>query len=205
MVLKDRFPTPIDDCFEAYQWALQNASQLGADPERFLLSGGSAGAGLAIALMYRLVQRGEKVAGLAAVQPMSLHPDFVPEKYKAQHTAYVENSGKVPVVDAEGAMAAFQLIGGPSVYRNGEWFPQTLGAEAFKAFPPTWIFNTNLECFRDDGGVLELQLKDAGVRVKREVMKGWPHYFWCFPVVEGGKEFRQKLVQGIRWVLDTES
>ncbi|KAF2161106.1 hypothetical protein M409DRAFT_28436 [Zasmidium cellare ATCC 36951] len=204
LCLTHKFPTPIEDCYAAYKWAYANAASLGADPQKCLVAGGSAGGGAAIAVVYRLVRRGEDVAGLVAISPMSLHPDVVPVAYRAQHTAYVENGGAIPVVNAQDAMAAFAMLseeGCAPAYANGEWFPQTRGAEAFKGFPRTWVFNTDLECFRDDGGVLELEVRDAGGVVRREVMEGWPHYFWCFPVGGGGDEFRRRLVGGLRWVI----
>lgn len=205
MVLMHKFPTPIDDCYDAFLWARKNAQGLGADPEKCLVWGGSAGGGLAIAVTYRLVQRGERVAGLVVMAPMSLHPEVCPKEYKDHHTAYVENGGEIPVVNASDAMAAFDMLGSKEdlpAWRKGEWFPQTAGAGAFKNFPPTWIINTDLECFRDDGRVLQLELSDAGAKVKREVMEGWPHYFWCFPVIQGGNEFRGRVVQGIKWILE---
>ena len=65
-----------------------------------------------------------------------------------------------------------------------------------------YIHNTDLEAMRDDGAVLEAELNDIGVPVKRDVQIGYPHYFWCFPVKKGGAAFRDLLVNGFGWVLD---
>ncbi|KAK4506111.1 hypothetical protein PRZ48_004076 [Zasmidium cellare] len=141
--LTHKFPVPIDDCYDAYRWAYENAAKLGADPGKCIVTGGSAGGGAAIAVVQRLVQHGEKVAGLVALSPMSLHPDACPEAYRAKHTAYVENSGPIPVVNAEDAKTAFGMLGeegAPPAYENGEWFPQTQSSEAFRGFPRTvWM------------------------------------------------------------------
>lgn len=77
-----------------------------------------------------------------------------------------------------------------------------MGAEGVKGFPATWIFNADVEIFRDDGRVLEAVLSGAGGRVKREVMLGLPHYFWCFPLWEKGREFWERVLGGVRWVLE---
>jgi acetyl esterase/lipase len=78
----------------------------------------------------------------------------------------------------------------------------TLGAEGMKGMPRTWIFNTDLEIMRDCGAVMEAEMRDSGVEVRREMMVGLPHYFWVFPVKKTGEEFRRRMVEGVRWVLE---
>jgi acetyl esterase/lipase len=48
-------PTPVEDCYAAVRWALENAERIGVDTRRFILAGGSAGGGLAagVALLAR--------------------------------------------------------------------------------------------------------------------------------------------------------
>ncbi len=48
-------PAPVEDCYAGLVWTAQHADELGIDPERILVAGGSAGGGLAagIALMAR--------------------------------------------------------------------------------------------------------------------------------------------------------
>lgn len=176
------FPAPIDDCQLAYDWIIESADAIGADTTSIVLLGGSAGGALVIALTHRLVSQlsnKQRPAGLALIQPMSLHPDACPPEYKPLHTSYTQNgSDDIPVVNAKSAMAAFERSSGLPPYDDWTWFPQSGGAEALEYFPPTYIFNTDLECFRDDGGVLEAELRDAGVPVQRDLMEGFPHYFW---------------------------
>ena len=76
---------------------------------------------------------------------------------------------------------------------------------ALRGFPRTYIINTGREANRDDGAVLEATLKDAGVAVKRDNLPALPHYFWCFPLEKAGARFRQTLVDGIKWIFDSEN
>lgn len=46
----DPFPSGLEDCAAAYQWALANAERFGGDPSRVVLAGESAGANLATSL-----------------------------------------------------------------------------------------------------------------------------------------------------------
>ena len=40
------FPSALDDCFDAWQWLLDNADDMGIDPARIAIAGQSAGGGL---------------------------------------------------------------------------------------------------------------------------------------------------------------
>ncbi len=44
------YPTPLEDCYDATQWAAQNAEALGADPQQLIVMGDSAGGNLAAAV-----------------------------------------------------------------------------------------------------------------------------------------------------------
>lgn len=185
--------------------AHERADPLGADRKRCVIWGGSAGGALAVSVAYRLVSSGQKgkLAGLVAVEPMCLYPDACPTQYKHLHRSYIENGGPVPLVTWQDCVGAYTLLGSMPPYNDPSWFPISMGSDAMKHFPPTYIINTDKEVMRDDGKVLEHELKDAGVPVKRDVMMGLPHYFWIFPLEKAGASFRSKLVGGFQWILET--
>jgi acetyl esterase/lipase len=64
-------PTALRDCYQALEWLVANAGQLGIDTKRIILMGGSAGAGLAagVALLARDLQ-GPPLLGLLLNCPM---------------------------------------------------------------------------------------------------------------------------------------
>ncbi len=65
------FPAAIDDCFEAWLWMQQNAKELGMDPARVVVSGISAGGGLAASLAQKILdEKGMQPAGQALFSPM---------------------------------------------------------------------------------------------------------------------------------------
>jgi len=53
------YPGPLEDCHAALRWAYRNAAELGIDPARIGIIGGSAGGGLAAGLALLARDRGE--------------------------------------------------------------------------------------------------------------------------------------------------
>jgi len=80
-----RFPVPVEDCYNAYLWALQGARYWKVDPSRIYLMGSCAGGNLAIAVS-RLARDGKVTmpAGLVLIEPITdcrLRTDSL-EKYR---------------------------------------------------------------------------------------------------------------------------
>ena len=67
---KYKYPTPLGDCFTAYEWAMKGSSRLKTDPDRIGVAGDSAGGALA-ACLTRLVR--ERVAKTPIFQ-MLIYP-----------------------------------------------------------------------------------------------------------------------------------
>ena len=55
---KHPFPCALNDCFEVWQWLLNTACDLGIAPDRIVISGESAGGGLAASLTQRILDHG---------------------------------------------------------------------------------------------------------------------------------------------------
>ena len=132
---------------------------------------------------------------------LHLHPDATPEQYKHLNTSYKDNAGPLPFVSGDDTMGLYKHWNIEPPNTDLKIFPAAGGAEYVKGFPPTYVITSDNDASRDDGTVFAAALKDAGVRVKHDNIKGFAHYFWSFPLPKANANFWQKLTDGIRWTL----
>ena len=194
----------VEDCYLAFEWARSRAEAHGADPNKMVIWGGSAGGALAAAVAYRLVQegKGDQIAGLVSMNGLHCHPDATPAEYKHLMTSYVDNAGPLPLVSGKDTFGLYKHRNIEPPNTDIKIFPAAGGAEAVKGFPPTYIITSDNDASRDDGTVFGAALKDAGVKVKLDNIKGFAHYFWTFPLAKANADFWEKLCSGISWTLE---
>ncbi|OBT45157.1 hypothetical protein VE00_04316 [Pseudogymnoascus sp. WSF 3629] len=83
-------PTAHRDAVEAFLWTVTNSRRLGGDPKKLFCIGGSAGGNLALSVALRAIELKMSVAGVAAMVPVTVHPDAVPPQHKSLYTSYAE-------------------------------------------------------------------------------------------------------------------
>jgi versiconal hemiacetal acetate esterase len=91
---KHKYPAALDDCTDAYLWAVANAAELGTRNTKIAIIGGSAGGNLAIGSALKLTDegKGDGIGGVVALVPVTVHPDAVPADLKGKYTSYEENA-----------------------------------------------------------------------------------------------------------------
>lgn len=80
-LLDAQYPAQVNECHAGYQWMIDNAEELGLDPDRVVLFGLSTGAQLALALAFRLKRYGITPRGCVLADPM-IEDRFVYESSK---------------------------------------------------------------------------------------------------------------------------
>ncbi|KAB8303590.1 hypothetical protein EYC80_004989 [Monilinia laxa] len=197
---KHKLPVMLDDSVKAFEWAWQHAPEFGADNTHVFTIGASAGGGLALTVANHLVAAGkrDRIQGVIAMVPIAAHPLSVPAGYKAHYKSYDENASDVPIIDRS-TMDTFFAAVDADVNDPGTFV--TLSPHLDK-FPPTYICTCSRDPLRDDGTVLELLLKEKGVKTKSDFYDGLPHYFWLFPRFKGREEFLANACEGVKFVLD---
>jgi acetyl esterase/lipase len=73
-----------------------------------------------------------------------------------------------------------------------------------EGLPPAYIQVCGADPLRDEGLIYEEVLREEGkIRKKLDVFPGLPHGFWSwFPEAGFSKEFQEKTVAGLKWLLE---
>ncbi|KAI9155742.1 alpha/beta-hydrolase [Paramyrothecium foliicola] len=194
-------PSQLYDYLGGYNWAWDNAESLGGSKDNMIAIGASCGGGLAISVALKYLEHGvaERVKGIVSLAPMTIHPEHVPEKYRSHLKSWDENRNG-PVVDYNGMMV-FQSINGSTAQRkNSDAFPAL--HDRLGELPPTYIATCGADVIRDDGTIVKAELDKAGVPCKLDNYEALPHFFWMYPEISEGDQFRANAAAAVKWVLE---
>lgn len=166
-----RFPGPLEDCLAAVRWIAAHAGDLGADSERLVLMGDSAGGNLAAAVTQSL--GGEE--GVRIARQLLLYPCLYPAR-GTDFPSYRQH-GDGPLMTA-GEMEWFwnHYLGETGDGRDPSAAPLLAGD--FSGLPPATIVVAEVDVLRDEGLAYAQKLSTAGVDVNVILFPGAPHGFW---------------------------
>jgi acetyl esterase/lipase len=162
------FPAPVEDCYAGLKWLRFAADELGIDPGRIAIGGGSAGGGLAAGLALLARDRGEvDVCFQMLVFPML-------DDRNATHSSQMVTDDRVWNLDSN--------IAGWNAYLDGragedDVSPYAAPARAtdLAGLPPAYINVGMLDLFRDEDIAYAQALMAAGVPVELHVYPGAFH------------------------------
>jgi acetyl esterase/lipase len=163
-------PAPVEDCYAGLVWTSTHADELGIDPARLLIAGGSAGGGLAagVALMAR-------DRGGPALTHQVLRCPMLDDRGITPSSQELEGEGvwdRISNVTGWTALLG-EARGGPDVS------PYAAPARAtdLRDLPATFIDVGSVETFRDEDIDYAARLSRAGVSVELHVWPGGYHGF----------------------------
>lgn len=164
------YPAAIDDCFEVWQWLQSAANELGIDPARVVISGQSAGGGLAAALVQRIHDSGGiQPAGQALLSPM------LDDRTAARH--------ELDAIDhlvwnnrCNRAGWSFYL-GQPAGAPEAPPYAVPARREDLSGLPPAWIGIGDIDLFHEECRRYAERLQAAGVPSELETVPMAPHAF----------------------------
>ncbi|CAK4031928.1 Versiconal hemiacetal acetate esterase [Lecanosticta acicola] len=174
-------PAGFDDCVDAAKWCIENAKSLGNQRSKVLLMGVSAGATLALATALKLLHdhRTGEVEGVVACQPLTLHPDGVPEEFQSMYTSYDEHA--THTINTKAAMKTFLDLIGAS--KSDRYLFSALNSH-IKDLPCVYLNCCEADTLRDDARVLKKLLDRYGVPNEYDEYPGLPHFFFAYPTPE---------------------
>jgi acetyl esterase/lipase len=163
-------PGPVEDCYAGLVWTAAHADELGIDPERIVVAGGSAGGGLAAAVALLARDRG----GPALAAQLLLCPmlddrnDTASARQMAGRGIWDRASNEVGWTALLGAAR-----GGPDVS------PYAAPARAtdLSGLPPAFIDVGSAETFRDEAVTYASRIWQAGGVAELHVWPGGFHGF----------------------------
>ena len=168
-----KFPTAHNDAFTAYQWALQNAASIKADPKRIAVVGESAGGNLACAVSMMARDRGVMVPLYQVLVYPIAGADTTTESYKSNQQSKPLNS----------PMMGWFFKNYLNTMSEGKDPRISLVAANLKGLPPTTIIAASIDPLLSEGKMLSDKLKDAGVKVNYQLYDGVTHEFFGMATV----------------------
>ncbi|MFM8352872.1 MAG: alpha/beta hydrolase [Actinomycetales bacterium] len=160
------FPAGLEDCYAVLRWMADHAADLGFDPERLVIYGGSAGGALALATTVLARDRGfTGIRFVVAPYPML---DYRNE------TASSREVLDVGVWDRGLNIEAWQHYLGPNPDEISPYASLAL-AQDLTNLPPLFIDTGDIDLFRDEILTFVQRLTDAGAVVEFHLYPGSYH------------------------------
>jgi acetyl esterase len=184
------FPTPLDDCWAAVQWVFANADQLGIDPARVAIGGGSAGGNLAAAVT--LLARDTDLRFVAQVLEIP-----------ATDLTLVTCSGSADEFASGYGLSQADLVECVGFYLGDHDAKDPLASPLLGELhdlPPALVTVAECDVVRDDGEAYAAKLEAAGVPVTLRRWEGQVHGSMEVELVvpDVAEAYRQDLVDFLR-------
>lgn len=185
-----KFPGPVEDCYAATQWVVENASSLGIDPSRVAVGGDSAGGNLAaaVALMAR-DRAGAALAFQLLVYPVTAR-DFSSGSYQQNAEGYM--------LTQDGMRWYWDQYLQRSADADNP-YAAPLRAQDLSRLPEALVITAEFDPLRDEGEAYSQQLQGAGVTSTSTRYDGMIHGFFGMPdAVDKGRQAIDEATRALR-------
>ncbi|MEV6348045.1 alpha/beta hydrolase [Actinoplanes sp. NPDC051851] len=188
-------PAPVEDCYAGLVWTAEHADELGIDPDRLIIAGGSAGGGLAAGVSLLARDRGgPQLAGQMLICPM------LDDRNDTPSTLQMDGLG---VWDRSANHAGWTALLGDA--RGGtDVSPYAAPARAtdLSGLPPAFIDVGSAETFRDEDVTYATRIWQSGGIAELHVWPGGFHGFdMLAPQAAVSREARTARLHWLRRLL----
>lgn len=169
---ENKFPIPVNDCYDSLQWVSDNISNIGGNSDRISVAGDSAGGNLAtVACILARDLDGPKVHSQILIYP-TVDATF--------QFASIERNG-VGYLLTKDRMAWF--VDNYAADENDKSDPlmSPIYQEDLVGLPPAFVFTAEFDPLHDEGAAYAQKLRDAGVHTKYKMYEGMIHGFMNMP------------------------
>lgn len=163
-------PAPIEDVYAGLLWTAEHAKEIGGDPERIVISGGSAGGGLCAALALLTRDRGgPRPLGQMLLCPMLDDRNDTPSAHQMTGVGIWDRTAN----ETGWTALLGDRRGGPDVSP----YAAAARAEDLTGLPPAFLDVGSAETFRDETVTYASRLWQAGGIAELHVWPGGFHGF----------------------------
>ncbi|MFD5254353.1 alpha/beta hydrolase [Streptomyces bobili] len=164
------YPAPVDDVYAGLLWTAEHAKVLGADPERIVIAGASAGGGLTAALALLLRDRGgPRPVGQVLLCPMLDDRNDTPSSHQMAGLGVWDRTAN----ETGWTALLGEVRGGPDVSP----YAAPARAEDLSGLPPAFLDVGSAETFRDEVVAYASRIWQAGGVAELHVWPGGFHGF----------------------------
>ncbi|MGM9988553.1 MAG: alpha/beta hydrolase [Bacillaceae bacterium] len=184
------FPSPLEDCYTALEWFVENASKLGVDHSRIGVAGASAGGGLtaAVSLLAR-DRQGPSIAFQMPLYPMIDDRNITPSSKEITDNR---------VWNAEINQIAWQAYLGSTYEDDVPFYAAPARINDLSGLPPTYTCIGDLDPFRDETIDYVAKLTKAGVPTEFHLYPGCFHAFDVATTKEVSQRAVTQYVQALK-------
>jgi acetyl esterase/lipase len=163
-------PAGTEDCYAGLAWTAAHADELGIDPQRLIVGGGSAGGGLAAACSLMARDRG----GPALAGQMLIYP-MLDDRFVTGSSQELEGDG---IWDRPSNETAWTMLLGDQRGQDGvSEYAAPARATDLSGLPPAYIELGSVETFRDEDLDYAQRIWAAGGSAELHVWPGGYHAF----------------------------
>jgi len=165
-----KFPTGLEDCMAAYQWAVENAARYGAPVGKAAVGGDSIGGNFAsvIAQQFRKTK--------PPVLQLLIYP-FVDLTSETPSMHEFADAWPLTAETVDYFMKQY-LPANPDV---GDARISPIRTEDLRGLAPALVYTAGFDMLLDQGAAYADRLRDAGVKTTYECFESLPHGFVAFP------------------------
>jgi acetyl esterase/lipase len=185
------FPAALDDCMTTLEWMRAHAEELGIDPERIAVAGGSAGGGLAAAVAQRSHDEGIPLRAQVLSYPMIDDRTVLRDDHSGR--------GRFLWTPANNRFGWTSYLGREPRMSDAPGYAVPARRTDLTGLPPAWIGVGDLDLFYDEDVDYAEKLRAAGVPCELVTVPGMYHAADALaPKAQAIKDFRRGLTEHLR-------
>jgi acetyl esterase/lipase len=182
------FPAGLEDCVRGLRWVADRAGELGIDPARIAVGGGSAGGGLAACVAQVALDRGGPPVCFQLLQYPMLD-DRTTRRDELDAIVWTQGSNRF-------AWAAY--LGHAAEVDDLRAYASAARRTDLSGLPPAWIGVGDTDLFHDESVEYARRLRAAGVPCELVVVPGMYHAAEGFaPAAPAMREHVERLVSAL--------